>query len=222
MHGRGDTLERLRPALLDHEQPRHQPVRRIGDQHCTRRRRRLHPRGDIGRVAENVRLPATARADHYRARIDSDPRRQLRLRLVFVELCDGVEDRETRTRGALPIIVVRHGITAKRHHAVAQILRDMAAEALDRLGRRAMVTRNDFAPFLGIELRGKGGRAHEVAEQDRQMPAFAFNNGISGFVLGRGTRRRTSRRSGTRNGLPQRSAALAAKLRLWEVVEPAL
>ena len=35
------------------------------------------------------------------------------------------------------------------HHAVAEVLRDASAEALDGLRRRAMVLPDDFAPLLG-------------------------------------------------------------------------
>ena len=52
-------------------------------------------------------------------------------------------------------------------------LRDVPAEARDRLRRRAMIPGDGLAPFLGIELRGDRGRADQVAEQHRQMPPLA-------------------------------------------------
>ena len=172
-----DAFERLRAALFDHEQPRDQPMRRIGDHHRARLRRRLHPRGDIGRVAEDVGVLARARANHHRARIDADPRRQLRVRRMFVELRDRVEDREARAGGAFGVVVVRLGPAEIGHHPVAEILRDVAAEAGDRFRRRAMVPGDDLAPFLGIELRRDRGRADQVAEQHRQMPPLATGAG---------------------------------------------
>src|SRR5271155_2366617 len=57
-----------------------------------------------------------------------------------------------------------------RHHAVAQVFRDVPAESSDRFRRRAMVPGDVLAPFLGVQLRRHRGRAHEVAEQHRQMP----------------------------------------------------
>ena len=54
----------------------------VGDQHRAGCRGRLHPRGDIGRVAEDVGVLAGARAHHHRARIDADPRGQLGVRRV--------------------------------------------------------------------------------------------------------------------------------------------
>ena len=71
---------------------------------------------------------------------------------MFVELRDRVEDREARARCPLGVVVVRFGPAEVGHHAVAKVLRDMPAEALDRLRRRAMVFADDLAPFLGIEM----------------------------------------------------------------------
>jgi hypothetical protein len=36
----------------------------------------LHPRGDIGRIAEHVGVLASAHTYHHRTRIDADPRGQ--------------------------------------------------------------------------------------------------------------------------------------------------
>jgi hypothetical protein len=59
------------------------------------------------------------------------------------------------------------------HHAVAKVLRDMPAEALDCLRRRAMVLADDLAPLFGIEMAGDLGRADQIAKQHRQMPPLA-------------------------------------------------
>src|SRR6266446_3939637 len=48
------ALERLRSPILDHEQPRDQPMRICAYQYRARSCGRLHARGDIGRVAEYV------------------------------------------------------------------------------------------------------------------------------------------------------------------------
>ena len=62
-----NALERLRPAILDHEQPGDQPMHSVGDHHRAGLRGRLHPRGDIGRVAEDVGVFARTCAHHHRA-----------------------------------------------------------------------------------------------------------------------------------------------------------
>src|SRR5712692_10084496 len=168
-----DALERLRAAVFDHEQPRDQPMHRVGDHHGARLRSPLHACRDIRRVAEYVGLLADARTNHHRARIDANSRRELLTPRLFAELRDRVEDCEAGARSALRVIVVRLGPTEIGHYAVAEILRDVAAEARYRLGSSAMIPRDRLAPFLGIELSGKRGRADQVAEEHRQMSPLA-------------------------------------------------
>jgi hypothetical protein len=67
---------------------------------------------------------------------------------------------------------VRLGITEIGEHAVAHILGDEAAVALDRPGAAAMIGADDFAHILGIEPRRHSGRPHEVAEHHGELPAF--------------------------------------------------
>jgi hypothetical protein len=67
LDGPFDPLERLRSAILDHQQPGDLPMRIRAYQYRARSGGRLHARGDIGRVAEYIGLLARARADHHRA-----------------------------------------------------------------------------------------------------------------------------------------------------------
>jgi len=64
---------------------------------------------------------------------------------------------------------VRLRIAEERHHAVAQELGDVPAQARYRVGGCAMVSGDRIAPFLGIELRGYRCGSNQVAEQHRQM-----------------------------------------------------
>ncbi len=66
MQGPLHALERRRPACLDHKQPRDQPMRILGDHYRAGSGGFLHPRGNIGRVAEYVGVLAGARANHHR------------------------------------------------------------------------------------------------------------------------------------------------------------
>ena len=76
-------------------------------------------------------------------------------------------------RGALGVVVVRLGIAEIGHHAVAKVLGDMSAKALDGLRRRTMVLADDLPPLFRIEMAGDLGRADEIAEKHRQMTALA-------------------------------------------------
>jgi hypothetical protein len=90
---------------------------------------------------------------------------------LFVELYDHIEDGETGARG---VVVMGSGPAEVSHHAVAQIVRDVAIEAGNRFGGRAIIPRDRLAPFLGIELCGDRGRTGEVTEQHRQMTPLAI------------------------------------------------
>jgi hypothetical protein len=92
---------------------------------------------------------------------------------MLVELRYRVEDRQARARGALGIVVMRLGPAEIGHHAVAKVLGDTPAEALNCLRCRTMVLADDLPPFFGIEMAGYLGRADEIAKQHSQMPPLA-------------------------------------------------
>ena len=98
------------------------------------------------------------------------------MRGVLVEFRYGVEDRQARARSTLGVVVVRLGTAEVCHHAVAKVLRDMPAEALDCLRRRTMVPGDDLPPLFRIEMAGDLGRADQIAEKHRQMAALALGH----------------------------------------------
>jgi hypothetical protein len=62
-----DALERLYPAVFDHEEPRDQPMRCVGNHYAVRFRKRLHPRSYVGSVSEYVGFLARTCAHYHRA-----------------------------------------------------------------------------------------------------------------------------------------------------------
>src|SRR6266851_3167403 len=150
-------------ALLYHEQARNQPVNGRSDDHRVRIGRRLHSRSDVGRIAEYFRLAAAALADHDGTAIDADPNRQFgtaALPVTLIERADRIDYRKSRACGAFSVVVVRFWPTEIRHHAVAKILRDKAAEAGNRFGYGAIVVCCELSKFLWVELGGDFRRAH--------------------------------------------------------------
>src|SRR5215472_7721797 len=105
--------------------------------------------------------------------MDPDPRRQPRASRLLVELPDSLKNRQTGARGPLGVVIMRLGIAEERHHAVTQVLGDVAAKLADRSGGSAMILGHRLAPFLGIELGGDLGRTDQVTEQHRQMAPLA-------------------------------------------------
>ena len=169
----GEALEPLRAEVGQLEQPADQPPGRLADHHAARRGQRLQPRGQVRRLADHRLLLGRAfadqLADHDQAGRDADPRRRERLvtgRLQPRRL------RRSRARRAPParLVLVRLRPAEIGEHAVAHVLGDVAAPALDHLGAAALIGADHRAHVLGIEPRRQRGRAHQIAEQHRQLP----------------------------------------------------
>ena len=67
-HRLAHALQRLRPAVLDHEHPGHQALRRGGDHHRVGLGRALHARRDVRRLAEDLAVVG----DHDGAGVHAD------------------------------------------------------------------------------------------------------------------------------------------------------
>src|SRR6185437_12563991 len=96
---------------------------------------------------------------------------------------DSVENREAGAGGTLGIVVVGLGIAEERHHAVAEVFGDVAAEAAYRLSHRALIGCHRLAPLLGVEPSGYLRRANQVAEEHRQMTPLACRAARAWFSL---------------------------------------
>src|SRR5260370_41452168 len=134
--------------------------------------------------------------------------RQLGTLGLLIELCDSVDNRQTGARGTLRVVVMRLGIAEERHHAVTEVLGDMATEAGYHFSSGAVVAAHRLAPFFGIELRRDRGGSNQVAEQHRQMAPLACD--VARFSF------RT-----TWHGGVQRSGALRTEPGFRRVVGPA-
>ena len=62
------------------------------------------------------------------------------------------------------------GIAEVHVEPVAEVLRDLTAEAVHGRPAHLLVAQDDVAEVLRIELLGQRGRAHQVREEDRQPP----------------------------------------------------
>jgi hypothetical protein len=164
-------LSACAPAVLNDEQARALALNARGDQHCSRLGQRLHARSDIGRVAENL----AGRIDHDRARFDADPSdefRSARSPTSALQLGQRALDRESRTNGALGVVLLGDRVTEHCHDPVSEFLGDMPTHLRNGRGRRVEVAADEIAPVLGVERGGEAGRADEIAEQDREMAAL--------------------------------------------------
>ena len=84
----------------------------------------------------------------------------------------------------LGVVFMCPGISEIGQHAVAHVFRDESIEPCNDLGDGTMVGANDVAQILGVETRGQGCRADEIAKHNGQLPALRF--GRSRAAAGRG------------------------------------
>ena len=118
------------------------------------------------------RAPAPISPTIDGSRVDADARGE-RTAEPLAQRAHTVDRGEARAQRPLGVVVVRLRVAEVGEDAVAQVLRDVPAEALDGARGRALIRADDLAQVLGIELRRQLGRAHEVAEEDRELPAFS-------------------------------------------------
>jgi hypothetical protein len=64
-------------------------------------------------------------------------------------------------------------ITEVHQQPIAEILRDMSCKAANHPSADLSIGVYHLAEFFGIELLGQGGRAYQITEHHRQLPAFA-------------------------------------------------
>ena len=139
----------------------------------------MQPGGEVRGFADDRlflrRALADQIADDHQTGGDPDPR--LQLDGSDLEAAHRVGYAKPSADRPLGVVLMRTRKPEIHQYAVAHVLGDKAVEAPDDLGDAAMVCGDDLAQILGIELRGKRGRAHEIAEHHRQLPALGGENG---------------------------------------------
>jgi hypothetical protein len=131
-------------------------------------------------------------ANHDDAAGDAEPHRE---RPRQVQDADRIDDRKARPYRALRVILVRLRITEIDQHPVAHVFGDKAAEPRSRSRGAAVVGTDDLAQILGIKALRQRRRAHQIAEQHRQLPPLGLGRRRCGLprhlgrLLGRGRRR---------------------------------
>ena len=166
-----------------HEQARDELVRRRRDRQAVRLGQLLHSRRDVRGLAEDrARRAPRALVDDDPTRMDPDARRELEraIRETEVQLADGVEDREPRAHGALRVVAVRLGVAEVGEHAVAEVLRDVSAEAQHRRLGRVVKRAHHVAPLLGIEAPAERRGADEVREDHADLAPLSARRRLAG------------------------------------------
>ena len=103
------------------------------------------------------------------------------------------DDRQAGAHRALGVVLVRPRPAEIGQHAVAHELGDVALEARDLARDRVLVGADELAHLLGVEPAGERGRADQVDEHHRELPALGL--GSDGMVGGARRRSRVPRRA---------------------------
>ncbi len=170
----GDPLEVLRAEIDQLEKVAQQLARALGNDDAVGFGDPLQPRGEVRRVAHDPAFPRFSRtkeiADHHDPRRDPHPHMQRAA--CCLKFRHGLDDRMPGPDGALGVMLMRLRIAEIGQHAVAHVFSDEAALARNQSRAALVIGRDDAPHILGIEPRGKLGRADEVAEHHRELAAL--------------------------------------------------
>src|SRR5712692_8208394 len=170
----------------------------------------LQARRDVRRFAKGQFLlpaPAADLAHHYEAGVNSDAQGQGDIPFTVEARIQGLHRRENAQGGppgTLWVVLVSDRVAEVDEEAVAEILGDVAVEAIDHSGADFLIAANDLAQDLGVEPRREIRRANEVTKHDGELPALG-RTGRPGALRQRRLRRQ------------QRLAALLAELVIGSV-----
>jgi hypothetical protein len=90
------------------------------------------------------------------------------------ELRNSLDKIEPGLNGTLGVVLVRLRITEIGENAIAHVLGDEAAVALDQFGAAAVIGGNDAPQVLWVEFSRQRRRADQVAKHDRQLTTLGL------------------------------------------------
>ena len=188
--GLGTPLQFQRPGLLENKCVFDQPPRRGGDEQRIRRGQRLEFGRDIRSLPKCEGLATVSAADFahdHRAGMNPDPERKTfaSLKVRPVQLLHRLQDAEAGADRALGIVFVRPGIAEVHEQSVAEILGDETVETVDHRRGFLLIPAQNIVQVFGVELRGKLGRADEIAEHHRELAALRAGHRHRSPCLGR-------------------------------------
>ena len=102
-----------------------------------------------------------------------------------------MDDVQAGAHRALGIVLMCAGIAEIDEDAVADVAADESVEPGDDAGATILIGADDRPQVLGIELARQRGRAHEIAEHDREVAPLGHRGGggtSAGIITGRADR----------------------------------
>ncbi len=174
-HRSREPLDLQRAGLGTAEAGRQLAAHRVRDQDLAAACAIGEARGEVHRIAGHgvfaVGVAAGPARHHLTAR-DPDVDVDLAADLL-AERRHRVADRERGAGRPLGVVAVRDRRAEHRHHAVADVLVDPAAEGRDEAVGAREETAEQAVHLLGVELARKRGEAHQVDEQHAHLAPLA-------------------------------------------------
>ena len=136
----------------------------------------LHPCGQIDRFADHrqpLGMPGLALGEHDLAKADTDRGLKRAAKLQTERRQHLGLNRQRSTNRAQRIVAVGHGRTENRHHRIADIAFDHAAESMHHSINAPGVAANDGVQVFGVDFGGQAGEVGQVGEQDGDIAALA-------------------------------------------------
>jgi len=175
-HRRGEALDLDGAEIPVFEELADQPARYRANDDRVGLGQGLQTGGEVRCFADDRlllrRAFADQIADHHQPGGDTDASSQLAG--FDREATDTLDDSKPRADCMLRIVFVGSRVAEIDQDAVTHILGDKALEPGDHFSDGTVVSGDDLAQILGIEPRGKCGRADEIAEHHRQLPTLGF------------------------------------------------
>ena len=182
------------PERLEHEVAPDQLCGALTDHDLSRLGQRLEPGGDVGRLpdrehvgAERRAGPADHLADDDEPGVQSDPGRELFDAELLGQRRHGSADSQCGAHSICCVVLMSRGIAEVGQDAVAEILRHGPVERRDDLEAARLVALDHPTHVLGIQVRGQGRRADQVAEHDGEVAPLAGALGPFRCQRGRGS-----------------------------------
>jgi hypothetical protein len=165
-------LERLERAVVNGVASG--PVGALSHGHRPRATGRLEPRRHVHGVADHGVVAAHGAGQHL-AGVHPDAKSEahaVRLVEAGVDVRHRVLHAERGADGTLGVVLVRDRRAENRHHVVADVLVDGAAEALDLVAQAAQAALHEALDRLGIHLLRHRRVTRQVGEDDGYLAAL--------------------------------------------------
>jgi hypothetical protein len=163
-------------SILTRKQPLDQAIGGYTDHHFIRGGLPLDTGRQVRGLAQSQLLltaASTHLAHHHGTGMNPNAHLE-RAREAWSECLQHLDNPEPRPHSASGIVFMGSRIAKVDQQSIAQILRDMPPKVFDNSGTCLLVSTYELPVLFRVELSRERGRAYQVTEHYRQLPAFGF------------------------------------------------